>query len=101
MPDLTELADRWRADLAAWAIPGHITAAASESPWVLPRHVFARRADRLASDPACPSSEREWAALDPPDCGPAGGSAARACCLARRPPPSSLTAVGRDPGILE
>ena len=48
MADLTELADRWRADLAAWAIPEHITAAVSESPWVLPPQVFARRADRLA-----------------------------------------------------
>ena len=47
MGDLTELAERWRADLAGWAIPEHITAAVGESPWVLPRQVFARRADRL------------------------------------------------------
>src|SRR6266704_1570900 len=74
MPDLTELADRWRADLAAWAIPRHITAAASESPWVLPRQVFARRADRLASD---------------------------AACLPLLPRASSLPAVDSDPGMLE
>jgi len=35
--DLPDLLDRWRADLAAWAIPDSITAAAAESPWVLPR----------------------------------------------------------------
>ena len=55
MGDLTELAERWRADLAAWAIPAHITAAVADSPWVLPRQVFARRADRLAATPAGPS----------------------------------------------
>jgi hypothetical protein len=44
--DLRNLLDRWRDDLAAWAIPGHITAAVADSPWVLPRQVFARRADR-------------------------------------------------------
>ncbi len=101
MPDLTELADRWRADLAAWAIPGHITAAASESPWVLPRQVFARRADRLASDPAGPSYEREWAALDPPDSVLDVGSGAGAACLPLLPRASSLTAVDSDPGMLE
>jgi hypothetical protein len=40
---LTALLDRWREDLAAWAIPEHITAAVAESPWVLPRQVFAPR----------------------------------------------------------
>ena len=60
------LAERWRSDLAAWAIPEHITAAVADSPWVLPRTVFARRADRLAATPSGPSFEREWAALDPP-----------------------------------
>src|SRR6266487_359617 len=101
MLDLTELADRWRADLAAWAIPRHITAAASESPWVLPRQVFARRADRLASDPAGPSYEREWAALDPPDSVLDVGSGAGAACLPLLPRASSLTAVDSDPGMLE
>lgn len=101
MPDLTELADRWRADLAAWAIPWHITAAASESPWVLPRQVFARRADRLASDPSGPSYEREWAALDPPGSVLDVGSGAGAACLPLLPRASSLTAVDSDPGMLE
>jgi len=101
MPDLTELAGRWRADLAAWAIPWHITAAASESPWVLPRQVFARRADRLASDPSGLSYEREWAALDPPGSVLDVGSGAGAACLPLLPRASSLTAVDSDPGMLE
>ena len=62
MGDLTELAERWRADLAGWAIPAHITAAVGESPWVLPRQVFARRADRLTAEPDGPSYSRAQAA---------------------------------------
>ena len=65
-PSLTELLGRWRDDLAAWAIPGHITAAVTESPWVLPREMFARRADRQQRAPSGPSYERESEALDPP-----------------------------------
>jgi SAM-dependent methyltransferase len=101
MPDLTELARRWQADLAAWAIPGHITAAVSESPWALPRQVFARRADRLASTPAGPSYERAWAALDPPGSVLDIGSGAGAACLPLLPRASALTAVDADPGMLE
>jgi len=85
MPDLTELADRWQADLAAGRFPEHITASVSESPWVLPQ-VFARRADRLAGGPSGPSYEREWAALDPPgsvlDVGAGAGAALAAAAAA-------------------
>ena len=101
MADLTALGDRWRADLAAWAIPGHITAAASESPWVLPRQVFARRADRLASDPSGPSYELERAALDPAGSILDVGSGAGAACLPLLPQANSLTVVDSDPGMLE
>jgi SAM-dependent methyltransferase len=101
MPDLTELADRWKTDLAAWAIPGHITAAVSESPWVLPRQVFARRADRLAGAPCGPSYQREWAALDPPGSVLDVGSGAGAACLPLLRRATSLTAVDTDPGMLE
>src|ERR1700730_6534843 len=66
VPPLTELLGRWRDDLAAWAIPEHISAAVTESPWVLPRQVFARRADRLRDHPAGPSCDRAREALDPP-----------------------------------
>jgi len=101
MADLTELAGRWRADLAAWAIPEHITAAVGESPWVLPRQVFARRADRLASDPGGPSYEREWAALDPAGSILDVGCGAGAACLPLLGRASSLTAVDCDQGMLE
>ena len=101
MPDLTELADRWQADLAAWAIPEHITASVSESPWVLPRQVFARRADRLAGEPSGPSYEREWAALDPPGSVLDVGAGAGAACLPLLRRATAVTAVDTDPGMLE
>lgn len=47
---MTALGD-WSAQLASWAIPEHILAAAPESPWVLPHGVFTRRADRHVRSP--------------------------------------------------
>lgn len=100
MPELTELLDAWRADLSAWVIPAHITAAVPESPWVLPHQVFTRRADRLAAAPSGPSFERAWTALDPPgevlDVGAGAGSA----CLPLLPRTTALTAVDSDAGLL-
>jgi SAM-dependent methyltransferase len=76
---LARLTSRWRDDLAAWAIPEKIIAGVTESPWVLPAQVFARRADKLSAEPAGRSFEREWAALDPPgtvlDVGAGAGAA--------------------------
>jgi SAM-dependent methyltransferase len=95
------LADRWRSDLAAWAIPEHITAAVTESPWLLPRQVFARRADRLAAAPGGPSYERAWAALDPPGSVLDVGSGAGAASLPLLPRCTALTAVDTDPGMLD
>jgi len=100
MGDLTELAERWRADLAGWAIPAHITAAVGESPWVLPRQVFARRADRLRRDPGGPSFERAWEALDPPGSVLDVGSGAGAACLPLAPRITALTAVDADDEML-
>jgi SAM-dependent methyltransferase len=92
--------DQWRADLTAWAIPEHITAAAADSPWVLPRKVFARRADRLAAAPSGPSFERAWAALDPPGSVLDVGAGAGAACLPLIPRCTELTAVDTDAGML-
>ena len=100
MPDLAELLDRWRSDLAAWAIPEHITAAAGESPWVLPREVFARRADRLGGAPSGPSYERAWTALDPPGSVLDIGAGAGAACLPLLARTTTLTAVDADDGML-
>jgi SAM-dependent methyltransferase len=99
--ELSGLLDRWRADLAAWAIPEHITAAVADSPWVLPRQVFARRADRVRAAPAGPSYQRAWAALDPPGSVLDVGSGAGAACLPLLPRTTSLTAVDTDAEMLE
>jgi SAM-dependent methyltransferase len=98
---LSELLDGWRRDLAGWAIPDEITAAVTESPWVLPRQVFARRADRVRAAPAGPSFERAWAALDPPGSVLDVGSGAGAACLPLLPRATHLTAVDTDDGMLE
>jgi SAM-dependent methyltransferase len=95
-----DLLDRWQADLAGWAIPEHIVAAVSDSPWVLPRQVFARRADRLTAAPAGPSYERAWAALDPPGSVLDVGSGVGAACLPLLPGCTTLTAVDSDAGML-
>jgi len=100
MGDLTELAERWRADLAGWAIPAHITAAVGESPWVLPRQVFARRADRLAAEPDGPSYSRAQAALQPSGELMDVGSGAGAACLPLLPQVTALTAVDSDKEML-
>jgi SAM-dependent methyltransferase len=99
--NLDPLLDRWRAALAAWAIPEHITAGVAESPWVLPRQVFARRADRVSAAPSGPSFERAWAALDPPGRVLDVGSGAGAASLPLLPRATSLTAVDSDAGMLE
>ncbi len=101
MASLTELLSQWREDLAAWAIPGHITAAATDSPWVLPRQVFARRADRLRLSPGGPSFERGWEALDPPGTVLDVGAGAGAACLPLAARTTFLTAVDQDGQMLE
>jgi SAM-dependent methyltransferase len=93
--------ERWRSDLAAWAIPEHITAAVTDSPWVLPRSVFARRADRVAAAPSGPSFERAWAALDPPGTVLDVGAGAGAACLPLLPRCTALTAVDSEPDMLD
>jgi Methyltransferase domain len=98
---LPVLLERWRSDLAAWAIPEHITAAVAQSPWVLPRAVFARRADRLAATPSGASFERAWAALDPSGSLIDVGSGAGAACLPLLPRVTALTAIDTEPDMLE
>ncbi len=92
---------RWRSELAGWAIPEYITAAVTDSPWVLPGAVFARRADRLAAAPSGPSFERAWAALDPPGSVLDIGSGAGAASLPLLPRCTELTAVDSAPGMLD
>jgi SAM-dependent methyltransferase len=98
--ELAGLLRRWRDDLAAWAIPEAILTAVPDSPWVLPGQVFARRADKMAAEPAGPSFERAWAALDPPGSVLDVGSGAGAACLPLLARASELTAVDADERML-
>jgi len=97
---LGDLLDKWRADLAAWAIPEDITAAVPDSPWVLPRQVFARRADRLMREPAGPSYDQAREALDPAGAVLDIGSGAGAACLPLAPYVTTVTAVDTDQAML-
>ncbi|HEY7483576.1 MAG TPA: methyltransferase domain-containing protein [Streptosporangiaceae bacterium] len=65
---LTELAGRWRDDLAGWAIPDEILAAVTDSPWTTSPALFARRADAELRAPRGPSYALALAAL------PVGGT---------------------------
>ena len=100
MPPLSGLLGKWRDDLAGWAIPESITSAVTESPWVLPRDVFARRADRLRREPGGISYDRERAVLDPPGSVLDVGAGAGAACLPLAPWTTALTAVDSDDGML-
>ncbi len=91
--------EQWRAELAGWAIPAGILAAAPESPWGFPVEMF-----RAPTDPAgpadTPSRRRALAALPPGgsvlDVGCGGGAAA----LALVPPAGSVTGVDSAPAML-
>jgi SAM-dependent methyltransferase len=77
-PDTAAL-DRWRDQLAGWAIPEEILARAPESPWGFPVGLFRSRARRAGDRPATPSN-REAARFLPPggsvlDVGAGGGAA--------------------------
>lgn len=93
--------DRWRDDLGSWAIPESITSAVTESPWVLPRQVFARRADRVVLAPSGPSYERAREALQPAGTVLDVGSGAGAAFLPLAPWATTVTAVDTDERMLD
>jgi SAM-dependent methyltransferase len=97
----TALLNRWRDDLAAWAIPERVSRTVSESPWVLPRQVFARRSDRLIHAPSGPSYERAREALTEAGAVLDVGSGAGAACLPLAPLTTALTAVDADAEMLK
>jgi SAM-dependent methyltransferase len=97
---LTELLGKWRDDLGAWAIPEGIMSAVTQSPWVLPMQVFARRADRLSLAPTGASYERAWEALEPKGSVLDVGSGAGAACLPLAPRATVVTAVDADERML-
>jgi SAM-dependent methyltransferase len=98
--ELAGLLSRWRADLAAWAIPDHILSAVPDSPWVLPGQVFVRRADKLTAEPSGSSFDRAWAALDPQGSVLDVGSGPGAACLPLLPRTTELTAVDVESQML-
>src|SRR5215470_19853972 len=100
MASLDALLATWRDDLSAWAIPEPITSSVAESPWVLPRQVFARRADRLAHTPAGASYERASEALAPSGTVLDIGAGAGAACLPLAPHATTVTAVDTDERML-
>ncbi|HYW25578.1 MAG TPA: methyltransferase domain-containing protein [Terriglobales bacterium] len=89
----------WSTALAAWAIPEHILRAAPESPWLLPKELFARRADVQVDRPSGVALERAAEAL------PAGGTVldvgagAGAASLPLRAA-GTLIAVDENPALL-
>jgi precorrin-6B methylase 2 len=91
----------WREDLAKWAIPDHILAAAPESPWRMPREVFLRRAQRRIAEPAGPTYRLALDALGAGgsvlDVGAGAGATSLPLASALR----RATAVDTDQGLLE
>ncbi len=90
-------AEQWRAELAAWAIPDDILAAAPENPWGFPVELF--RAAESAPE-TTPSRERALEALPPRgnvlDVGCGGGRAG----LALVPPAGRLVGVDESADML-
>jgi precorrin-6B methylase 2 len=90
----------WRAALEAWAIPEPILAAAPESPWLLPKELFARRADVQVERPSGAAFERAAEALPAVgtvlDVGAGAGAASLPLAAA-----GALIAVDQNPDLLD
>jgi SAM-dependent methyltransferase len=99
--DPSGVLERWQRDLAAWAIPEHIAARASESPWELPRGVFVRRAEHSTAARSGPSFERAWEALEQPGSVLDVGAGAGAASLPLADRATGITAVDSDRGMLD
>jgi SAM-dependent methyltransferase len=98
-----ESARRWQEDLASWAIPPQILAAAPETPWGCPTGLFARSAEEAVAalePPPTPSRRRALEALPDGgsvlDVGAGGGAASLPLC----PPAAAVTAVDQSAGML-
>lgn len=95
--DVAPLLDRWRGDLAAWAIPDEILAQAPEPPWIHPVSMF-------TVDDEVPDSPSHRIARDAVpvegsvlDVGSGGGRAS----MALVPPAATLVAVDHQQGMLD
>jgi hypothetical protein len=90
----------WSVQLAGWAIPEHILAAAPESPWVLPHAVFVRRAERHLRTPVGASYDELRKALVPKGTVLDVGAAAGAASLPVGEMISHVTAVDTNEALL-
>jgi SAM-dependent methyltransferase len=88
-------AQGWRDDLATWAIPDDILAAAPESPWIHPVEMFVV-GDQIPDSPSHRRA-REVEPNDVLDVGCGGGRAA----LALVPPASRVIGVDGQQGMLD
>jgi len=89
--------ERWRDELAAWAIPDEILAQTPESPWGFPPELFAAPpdpADTPSRDRAAEALPEAGSVLDVGCGGGAGG-------LALVPPASLVVGVDESAGMLE
>jgi SAM-dependent methyltransferase len=92
--------EHWREQLAGWAIPEHIAAAVTESPWAMPVGYFARRAQRYVDRPVGASYARAVAALDPPGSVLDVGAGAGAASLPLAARTTGLVAVDTNADML-
>jgi SAM-dependent methyltransferase len=95
-------AERWRAELEAWAIPEEILAQAPESPWGFPAELW-RATDHLTDD--TPSRRRALETLPPGgsvlDVGCGGGRAGLSIAVgAAAPAPPALVGVDESEEML-
>jgi SAM-dependent methyltransferase len=94
---MSTAAERWRDDLASWAIPDEILAAVPQSPWIHPVEMF------VVGDtvPDSPSHQRAREAV------PLGGSVLDVGCgggraaMALVPPAAHLVGVDHQQGMLD
>jgi precorrin-6B methylase 2 len=95
--------EHWRQALDAWRIPQAVLDRAPESPWVLPREVFVRRADAQLAQPIGATYQRAMSALPEPgavlDVGAAAGATSLPLAAAGRV--THLTAVDGDSSLLD
>lgn len=96
---MTTAADHWASELAAWAIPDHIMAQATESPWEFSPALF--RPPPAGPTPDTPSRARAREVL------PAGGSVLDVGCgggaagLALVPPAGRVTGFDQSRDLLD
>jgi SAM-dependent methyltransferase len=57
--------ERWRTELASWAIPPEILDAAPESPYGFPTELFVARGARVSGEDATPTTQHALAGLPP------------------------------------